>query len=150
MSDTNYWPVASFYFIVIVDGEQVSFQEVSGLEIQVELEDNSGGTNSIESGAPVKRKLSNITLKRGVIKKGSGFHSWVVDAFHPDEGQSKVSPKNALVMLLDENGIPTLVWNIIGAYPIKWSFSALNSEKNEALIETVELTVRDVMVIPTF
>lgn len=35
-----------------------------------------------------------------------------------------------------------MVWNIVGAYPVKWDVSEFNAEENKLAIETVELKYR--------
>jgi phage tail-like protein len=37
---------------------------------------------------------------------------------------------------------PAMVWNIVGAYPVKWEVSEFNAEENKLAIETIELKYR--------
>lgn len=152
MSDLDYFPVPSFYFAVQVGRfGSASFQEITGLEVQLEVEHAAGGNDTNEAPAPTKRKFSNLTLKRGLITRGAGFHDWIYKSFHPVESKSMVDPQDIFIELLDvKTKAPIMIWNAIGAYPIKWSFSALNSQKNEILVETVELVLKELKIISVF
>jgi T4-like virus tail tube protein gp19. len=41
--------------------------------------------------------------------------------------------------LLDAGHFPLNNWSVLNAYPVKWDISALNSQKNELVIETLEM-----------
>jgi phage tail-like protein len=49
-----------------------------------------------------------------------------------------IVPRDMVVALCDANSIPTRVWSIGNAYPIKWNVSGFNSMKNEIAIESME------------
>jgi len=44
-----------------------------------------------------------------------------------------------LVSLLNEEHNELCSWNVVHAYPVKWSFAGLNAESSELLIESIEL-----------
>ena len=127
------FPVPGFYFAVEVGGASIPFQEVGGLEFQVELEDaQADGANGGHSmGAPKKRKPGNLTLKRGVMDMGSSFYSWVYNSFHFEKSGSTVEPKTIDIFLLDPGNPGGVIqyWRATGAFPIKWSFANLHSQK---------------------
>lgn len=143
---SNYtYPLASFYFEVSVGKQVVQFQEVSGLEFQVELEDLSPDAKSggQKMGAPIKRTFSNITMKRGVMDLHSDFFEWISKSFDPQEF-TKVKPRDIDIYLFDEKKNIAFSWQAIGAFPIKWSFGSLNSMKNEVMLETIEFQPREI------
>ena len=43
------------------------------------------------------------------------------------------------ISLLDAGHFPLNNWSVLNAYPVKWDISALNSQKNELVIETLEM-----------
>ncbi len=51
-----------------------------------------------------------------------------------------IRPMNLLVRLLNlNNPKPLLTWEVINAWPKKWSVSDLNAEQNSIAIESLEL-----------
>ncbi len=55
MDDKELMPIPSFYFNVEVDDVSVDFQEVSGLEARMEVEDVvEGGNNRFKLRLPVR------------------------------------------------------------------------------------------------
>jgi phage tail-like protein len=60
---------------------------------------------------------------------------WLRDAFE----NFKFKPTNIIIKLLNEKHEPLLTWNIVHAYPVKWSVSDFNAEESKLVIETLEL-----------
>jgi phage tail-like protein len=134
------FPLASFYFSVEIGGTTLSFQEVTGLEMKIEYETSE---DNQEEKMPTKRTFGNITFKRGFMPISaykSTIFEWFNTNFNPDEG-SKVDPKKIEIFMLDPEGEPVMYWTAEKAWPVKWSFSALNASKNELSIESLEFTV---------
>lgn len=136
----DYQPFASFHFrvdfldIQTVDRD-VLFQSVSGLEATVDTEEvKEGGENRFTHALPVRSKYSDLVLKRGALTD-SGVIAWCRDAL---EG-ARIQPSTVLVHLLNEAHEPLVTWNVVHAWPKKWSMTELHSEKSEVLIETLEL-----------
>ena len=48
-------------------------------------------------------------------------------------------PIDLTVKLLNEEHDPLVTWNVVSAYPVKWSVSDFNAEQSEIAIETIEL-----------
>lgn len=132
-------PTPSFHFLVnFIDlklAPDVMFQSVSGLDVQMETEPyREGGENRFTHQLPVHSKFTNLTLKRGLFVH-SQLVNWCMDSFH----NLDIRPLNLIVSLLNENHLPLMTWNIVNAYPVKWSVSELNAERNELAIESLEL-----------
>ena len=105
MSDTYYPPVA-FYFEVKVLGTprspwaateiDASFQEVSGLDRELELQPLAeGGENRFTHQLPKRGKHPNLVLKRGLVAQKSSLAEWAEQTIGSDfsdpvepEGQS--------------------------------------------------------------
>ena len=51
----------------------------------------------------------------------------------------EVQPTNMIVSLLNDEHLPLMSWNIVNAFPLKWSVSDFNAERNELAIESIEL-----------
>lgn len=141
---SNYpWQHVSFHFEVSFNGIgrkalDAKFQSVSGLEVQLETESiKEGGENRFEHTIPLRRKYSNLTLKRGVLgeAEGSLLYDWCKRAFQLEQ----IRTVNLDVILLNEKQDPLMKWKVINAWPKSWKMSELNAEKGEVLIETLEL-----------
>jgi phage tail-like protein len=134
------YPPVGFHFLVAFELFPLSvqdgrFQEVSGLNVEMQLETvREGGELRFEHQLPVRTKYSDLVLKRGLFV-GSGVYQWCQNAFENFEFQ----PANLVVSLLNESHLPLLSWHVIHAIPKKWDISAFNAEQNTIAIETLTL-----------
>ncbi|CAL2062760.1 phage tail protein [Tenacibaculum sp. 190524A05c] len=136
-----YYPPVGFHFKVdfknlSTKDKDISFQSVSGLTVDLETEEIAeGGENRFKHKIPVRSKFPNLVLKRGMLMD-SEVIKWCKKALENFE----IEPVDINVMLLDENHEALQTWNIVKAYPIKWSVGDFNAEENKLVIETIELT----------
>ncbi|CAL2082288.1 Glycerol acyltransferase [Tenacibaculum sp. 190524A05c] len=136
-----YYPPVGFHFKVdfknlSTKDKDISFQSVSGLTVDLETEEIAeGGENRFKHKIPVRSKFPNLVLKRGMLMD-SEVIKWCKKALENFE----IEPVDINVMLLDENHEALQTWNIVNAYPIKWSVGDFNAEENKLVIETIELT----------
>lgn len=149
MEDT-YYPPGAFYFSVQVLGSgtalalltdiDASFQEVSGIQAQFDVEDVAeGGENRFVHHLPKRGKYPNLSLKRGIVTASSFLAEWAGQTIG-SRLSLPILTQNILVMLLGEGGVPLIAWAFANAYPVKWDVGALNSEENKILTETLELS----------
>lgn len=75
------WPLPAFYFSVVIGNNQddSAFQEISGLEAQIDTEDYQEGGNNLVYHLPKVIKHSNLTLKRGIADSSSALVKWCQD-----------------------------------------------------------------------
>jgi phage tail-like protein len=144
MSDT-YYPPVSFYFELKVLGTprspwvdteiDASFQEVSGLDRELELQPLAeGGENRFTHQLPKRGKHPNLVLKRGMTDSDT-LWKW-----HQDVVNGKVERKSVTLILWDESVQDTpWRWSFTGAYPVKWGGPDLKADGNAVAIETLEL-----------
>ena len=146
----DYMPPPNFYFTVTVlgsatalalaSGVDASFQDISGLQSEIQTEDVAeGGQNRYVHRLPKQSKFANLVLKRGAVSTLSFFSEW----FGGTIGSTlsvPVLPQNLLVSLLNQSGIPVIAWAVVNAYPLKWSMSNMNSQDGKVLIESLELS----------
>ncbi|TCP24033.1 phage tail-like protein [Tenacibaculum skagerrakense] len=136
-----YYPPVGFSFMVEFQGlstenTDISFQSVSGLTVDLETEEIAeGGENRFKHKIPVRSKFPNLVLKRGMLLN-SEVIKWCKKALENFE----IEPVDITVKLLGEDGKPLQTWNIVRAYPIKWSVGDFNAEESKLVIETIELT----------
>lgn len=135
----NYPPV-SFHYVVSFNGisgktVDTQFQSVSGLSVEVETEPvKEGGENRFTHLLPVRSKYSNLVLKRGMVTD-TDLIGWFTDTFDT----MIVRPVSITISLLNEEHDPLISWNVVHAWPKKWSVSDLDAEKSAIAIETLEL-----------
>jgi len=136
---SNY-PLPKFSFIVKIGSEQISFTEVSGLNIEVDVIEYRVGDDVEHSTIkmPGRPKYGNISMKRGTFKKKSIFYDWLLS------GQSsKVEDikRDIVISLLDADNQPAVSWAVSGAFPIKIESTDLKADSSEISIESVELAI---------
>lgn len=145
-----FYPPAGFYFSVTVLGSlsaaalvtsvDASFQEISGIEAEFGTEEvTEGGENRFVHKLPTAAKYPNLVLKRGVVSTLSTLGEWV-SASIGSTLALPILPQNLQVSLLDEEGTPSVAWLFVNAYPVRSEVGALDSTRNEVLIETLELS----------
>ena len=121
-----------------IDSVDARFQSVTGLDVQFDTETfKEGGENQFEHVLPVRRKYSDLVLKRGLMKpeSASKLTAWCKEAFD----NFNMQPINLQVMLLNDARAPLMVWNVVHAWVKNWKIGEFNAEKSEVLIETLEL-----------
>ncbi|ABK98006.1 phage tail protein [Pelobacter propionicus] len=133
---TNVWPLPKFYFQVKWDSQVMSFQEVSGLDIEAQPIEYRHGDSPVFSTIkmPGIKKSGNVTMKKGIFKSDNKFWNWF--------NQIKMNTIKRLpvtISLLDESGAPTMVWTLANAWPTKITGTDLKADGNEAAIETIEI-----------
>ena len=114
----------------------MSFQEVSGLDIQSEEIKYRHGDSPEFSviKMPGMKKVGNITMKKGVFKGDNKFWDWFKEI-----KMNTIKRLPVTISLLDEGGNATMVWTLTNAWPTKITGTDLKSEGNEVAIETIEI-----------
>jgi phage tail-like protein len=130
------WPIPKFRFEVKWDSNVMSFQEVSGLDVEAEPIKYRHGDSPAFSviQMPGIKKYGNITMKKGVFSKDNKFWDWF--------NQIKMNTIKRIpitISLLDEGGAPTMVWTLANAWPTKITGTDLKAEGNEVAVETIEV-----------
>lgn len=130
------WPVPKFRFKVMWGDKEMSFQEVSGL--QMESEEIKYRAGDYKQASVIKMpgliKYSNVTMKKGVFKDDNSYWEWM--------SQIKfniIKRISITISLLDEADGIIMVWNLANAWPIKIIATDLKAEGNEVAIETIEI-----------
>jgi len=125
-----------FYFQVKWDANVMSFQEVSGLDIQSEEIKYRHGDSPQFSviKMPGMKKFGNITMKKGIFKGDNKFWDWLNQI-----KMNTIKRVPVTISLLDEAGAPTMVWTLANAWPTKITGTDLKSEGNEVAVESIEI-----------
>jgi phage tail-like protein len=130
------WPMPKFQFEVKWDDKVMSFQEVSGLDVEAQIIEYRHGDSKVFSTIkmPGIKKFSNITMKKGVYANDNKFSGWLNQI-----KMNTVKRTTMTISLLDEEGRPTMVWTLINAWPAKITGTDLNASGNDVAIETLEI-----------
>ncbi len=133
---TTVWPLPKFYFQVKWDSEVMSFQEVSGLDVEAQpIEYRHGDSPEFSTiSMPGMKKSSNVTMKKGVFKSDNKFWDWFKQI-----KMNTVKRVPVTISLLDEAGAPTMVWTLANAWPTKITGTDMKADGNEVAIETIEI-----------
>lgn len=140
MSTATSYPPVGFYFNVSIDGKQLAFQEVSGLDYEVDVETvKGGGENAYEIRLPGRLKYNNVVLKRGFIEDGNSEFQKFQERFTVQKGLDKaIKTMPVTIDLLDENQEVLASWSLLHAYPVKWNVSPFNAMESKIVIESIE------------
>jgi phage tail-like protein len=130
------WPMPKFHFEVKWDSQLLSFQEVSGLDIETApIEYRHGDSPAFSTiKMPGIKKTGLVTMKKGVFKGNNEYWDWF--------NQIKLNTIKRMpvtISLLDEVGKPTIVWTLQNAWPTKITGTDLPFESNEGAIESIEI-----------
>ena len=134
-------PPVGFHFLVVFElfpqtPQDFRFQEVSGLDVELEMEPiKEGGQNRFTHQLPVRNRYTDITLKRGLFI-GSGITLWCKNAIE----NFVFVPTNVLISLLTSEHLPLQSWYVINAIPKKIQVSNFNAQENSVVVESLVLS----------
>ncbi len=148
-ANDNKWPMTKFFFSVEFDGGTggvkgaISFQEVSGLDQEVDIIEYRHGDSPVFSNMkkPGMIKYTNVVFKKGYFKADSrltDLFKVITDGkeYYSDDPSKRLTVK---IKLLDENGKPLVNWQLNNAFPVKLTGTDLKSDATEIAIESLEV-----------
>lgn len=128
-------------FLIEVDGLTIGrFTEVSGLSINIDVEEyKEGGENGFVHKFPGRMTWPNITFKKGVTSDDA-FMKWVQASVGTGAASSgKVARSTAAITLLSPTGKRLRGWNIVDAFPVRWTGPNFSSSSSEVVMEELEI-----------
>ena len=131
----NLWPLPIFYFAVKFGAQEnvAKFQEFTGLDTEIQpFEYRHGQFSTVKTPGISKTQL--VTLKKGVLGKDSDLYTW----FNVIKTNT-IKRETVTIQLIDEQGNPTMTWNLLNAWPTKISGTDLKEDADEFSIESLEL-----------
>lgn len=148
MPRRNTDPYGNFRFSLEIENVEVAgFSEVSGLQIETKVfEYKEGGNNATTLKFPETSGYGNVTLKRGVTDSND-LIDWLMDVVNGTFSMSlRAANQNLAVVLKDEGGEPVRRWNLVRAFPVKWTGPDLKASASEVAIESLEITHEGIQV----
>ncbi len=129
-------PGLAYKYYIEIEGVFVAeFLECSGIGGEREVKTyEEGGVNDFVHQLPGRMKYTNIVLKRGLTYSRElwrWFHTGLYDA--------QVLRVNLSIVLGNAQGLKVKHWDVLGAFPVKYTGPDLKSDSTEAAVETVEL-----------
>jgi len=110
------------------------FQECSGLETQLEVEEyKEGGLNDRVRKFPSRVTWSNIVLKSG-IGFTDGLWNW-----HAAYMSGKGKRRDGIIVLENDLHVPLKMWQFTRGLPVRYSGPAFNAKASEVAIESIEI-----------
>jgi len=135
MADPVVYPIAKYKYKVQVGDKEAGFSEVTGYDASIEPTEYREG--NMAALTPLKvagiRKYGNITLKWGVTGSKE-LYDWMSKSF--DKG---VERKTVVITLLDDDNKEIAAWQIIQAWPTKYTGPEFNATSSDVAIESLEL-----------
>lgn len=138
-------PYIAFNFLVdLGTGDtgsvQAGFQEVSGLNMEINLAEYRNGNEATNHVRKVigMHTFGDVTLKRGLIG-AMDLWEWIAQARDGDQGVAR----NVTIQMLDEARNDTVMtWRLTNARPMRYTAPSLNaSSGSEVAVEELVLSV---------
>jgi phage tail-like protein len=140
------WPISAFHFRVEIEGEQISFQEVSGLDQEAQVIEYRHGDSELFT--TIKKagliKTSNLVLKKGVFESDDRLIEMFQKLYEKDYYGDEDSRLDITVHLLDETGEMVMGWNCHRCVPVKLTAPTMKSDSNEVAIESIEFVYEEI------
>lgn len=129
-------------FVFQVDEVDIgAFTEVSGLSVEVEVEEVAeGGQNGFVHKLPGRMKWPNIVMKRGVADADSLFEWFLKTSGEGFAGEGdKLTRTTGKVLMVDAAGRALRGWEFYGAYPVRWNGPTFAATSSDLAMEELEI-----------
>ena len=129
------YPHGKFRYKVEIDGlDAGGFSEVTGFDASVDvIEYREGDMVQTPMKIPGLKKYGNITLKQG-LADSMVLYEWIAAGIN-----GAVERKTITITLLDEEEAPAASWQVINAWPMKYTAPDFNATSSEIAIESLEI-----------
>ncbi len=128
-------PYGKFRYKVEIDGlEAGGFSEASGFDASIDvIEYREGDMVQTPMKLPGLKKYGNITLKQGVADSMVMYECMIAGV------DGEVELKKITITILDETETATASWQVINAWPAKYTAPDFNATTSEVAIESLEI-----------
>lgn len=129
------YPHGRFRYKVEIDGIAAGgFSEASGFDASIDvIEYREGDMVTTPLKIPGLKKYGNITLKQG-LADSMELYNWIMEGIN-----GAVQRKTITITLLDEEEAPAASWQVINAWPVKYTAPDFNATASEIAIESLEI-----------
>jgi len=128
-------PYRNFRFRVELEGlQQAGFSEVSGFDASFDVIQYREGNEAITTRKlPGLARYGNISLKAGATDSIE-LWEWIQDCVN-----GTVERKTVTIIAIDEEGGDVATWQVIEAWPVRYTAPNFNGQGSEVAIELLEL-----------
>lgn len=135
MADEIKYPLGKFRYKVEIEGVTAGgFTEVSGFDASIDvIEYREGDMVQTPMKLPGLKKYGNITLKKGVMDT-KALYDWMAVGLEKNVKRATVT-----ITLIDINGENAASWQVIKAWPTKYTAPDFNATSSEIAVDTLEI-----------
>lgn len=128
-------PYRNFRFRVEIEGlEQAGFSEVAGFDVSFDVVQYREGNEVITTRKlPGLARYGNITLKWGSTESME-LYEWVQECL-----EGTIERKTVTIIAIDDEGGDVATWQVIEAWPVRYTAPGFNGSGAEVAIELLEL-----------
>lgn len=128
-------PYRNFRFRVEIEGlQQAGFSEVSGFDASFDVVQYREGNEVITPRKlPGLARYGNISLKWGATESME-LYEWVQECV-----EGTIERKTVTIIAIDEAGDDVATWQVIEAWPVRYTAPNFNGSGAEVAIELLEL-----------
>lgn len=129
------YPHGRFRYKVEIDGlDAGGFSEVTGFDASIDvIEYREGDMVQTPMKIPGLKKYGNITLRQGLVDS-MVLYEWMIAGVN-----GAVDRKTITITLLDEEEAAAASWQVINAWPMRYTAPDFNATSSEIAIESLEI-----------
>ncbi len=144
MPTSFHYPLPNFSFMVEWGGGNTGFQEVIGLEIELQVLEYRDGSapEYTNRKLPGLHSFKNVILRRGLVKGDYDCYSWITSA-----QLSSIDRRLVTVVLMDDKQTPAYTWTLANAWPCRLTYYPLSAQNGQVMIEEIELAHEGMTVV---
>jgi phage tail-like protein len=137
MAAKREYPYNQFNFQVKFAKTQASFQEVSGLGMEIHMAEYRSGDRQANSTIKVTglTKHNDVTFKRGVIGDITTLYTWFAQVSAGAGNASNGGVTVTINLMDDANANVVQTWVLANARPVKLTGPAFNGKATDVAIE---------------
>ena len=127
---SSIWPLPAYYFKVEIDGSQIMFQKVSGLEVKTNFVTYAHGNMNQPSNMNIAGRTvyEDVTLEKGYFVGNSDLYDWW------KMNLSVAEKKTVVIKLMSRDGsdendreFPEITWTLSEAMQVQLTFPEMDS-----------------------
>lgn len=129
------YPHGRFRYKVEIDGlDAGGFSEVTGFDASIDvMEYREGDMVQTPMKVPGLKKYGNITLRQGLVDS-MVLYNWIIAGV-----DGEVERKTITITLLDDTEASAASWQVINAWPMRYTAPDFNALSSEIAVETLEI-----------
>lgn len=133
------FPIMAYSYLVEIDGNPIHFQEVSGLDVEIEFAQYPSPDGFSVVNVPGRQKFSGtLSCKKGIIEEDEEIMEMITNMLDEKENYGEDGKFDISIELLNSDGETIMAWFVEGCAPKKFSAPSFNAMENKIAVETME------------